>query len=53
MASCFGLGYLFGNIPIVKQNFSAVALLIIFISVLPVVWEFIKARRPKGQLSIF
>ena len=53
VASCFGLGYLFGNIPIVKQNFSAVALLIIFISVLPVVWEFIKARRPKGQLSIF
>ena len=47
VASCFGLGYLFGNIPIVKQNFSAVALLIIFISVLPVVWEFIKARRPK------
>ena len=53
VASCFGLGYLFGNIPIVKQNFSAVALLIIFISVLPVVWEFIKARRPKGQLTIF
>ena len=45
VASCFGLGYLFGNIPIVKQNFSAVALLIIFMSVLPVVWEFIKARR--------
>ena len=47
VGSCFGLGYLFGNIPIVKQNFSAVALLIIFVSVLPVVWEFIKARRAR------
>ena len=47
VGSCFGLGYLFGNIPIVKQNFSAVALLIVFVSVLPVVWEFIKARRAR------
>ena len=45
---CFGLGYVFGNIPVVKQNFSAVAILIIFISVLPVVWEFIKARRARA-----
>jgi membrane-associated protein len=48
VTSCFGLGYVFGNIPIVKQNFSAVAILIIFISVLPVVWEFIKARRARA-----
>ena len=47
VASCFGLGYAFGNIPVVKQNFSAVALLIVFLSVLPVVWEFIKARRAR------
>jgi membrane-associated protein len=45
VGSCFGLGYVFGNIPIVKQNFSAVAIIIIVVSVLPVVWEFIKARR--------
>jgi hypothetical protein len=32
---------------VVKQNFSAVALLIVFLSVLPVVWEFIKARRAR------
>jgi membrane-associated protein len=48
VTSCFGLGYVFGNIPIVKQNFSAVAILIIFVSVLPVVWEFIKARRARA-----
>jgi membrane-associated protein len=45
VSACFGLGYVFGNIPIVKQNFSLVAIIIIFVSVLPVVWEFIKARR--------
>jgi membrane-associated protein len=48
VGSCFGLGYLFGNIPIVKQNFSLVAIIIILISLLPIVWEFIKARRAKA-----
>ena len=47
VSACFGLGYLFGNIPIVKQNFSLVAIIIIIVSVLPVVWEFVKARRAK------
>jgi len=46
VGSCFGLGYLFGNIPIVKQNFSLVAIIIIFVSLLPIVWEFVKSRRP-------
>jgi membrane-associated protein len=48
VGSCFGLGYLFGNIPIVKQNFSLVAIIIIIVSLLPMVWEVIKARRGKG-----
>ena len=47
VASCFGLGYIFGNVPIVKKNFSLVAIIIIFISLLPVAWEFIKARRAR------
>ncbi len=47
VASCFGLGYLFGNIEIVKKNFSIVAIIIIFISIIPIVWEFMKARRLK------
>lgn len=38
-------GYFFGNIPIVKNNFTAVILAIIFISVLPVVIEFAKKRK--------
>ena len=37
-------GYLFGNIPIVKDNFSLVILAIIVISVMPAVIEFWRAR---------
>ena len=42
---CVGAGYFFGNIPIVKKNFTVVILAIIFISVLPAVIGFIQARR--------
>jgi membrane-associated protein len=38
------LGYFFGNLSFVKDNFSLVILAIIFISVLPAVIEVIKAR---------
>jgi membrane-associated protein len=45
---CVSLGYLFGNVPIVKQNFSLVMLGIIFVSILPAVFEVYKAwRAPK------
>lgn len=40
-------GYLFGNLPAVEHNFSLVVLGIIFVSVLPVVVEFWKARKSK------
>lgn len=43
------LGYFFGNQPIVKKNFSLVVLGIIVVSVMPAVWEVIKARRSKPQ----
>lgn len=38
------LGYFFGNLPFVQNNFSFVVLAIIVISVLPGVYEFLKAR---------
>lgn len=41
---CVTAGYFFGNIPIVKNNFSIVILAIIFISILPGIIEFIKHR---------
>lgn len=36
-------GYFLGNIDIVRNNFEKVILLIIFISVLPMVWQFVKS----------
>jgi membrane-associated protein len=38
-------GYFFGNIPVVKKNFTLVILMIIILSVLPAVFEFIRHRR--------
>jgi membrane-associated protein len=39
------LGYFFGNLDFVKRNFELVIIAIILISVLPAVWEGLKARR--------
>ena len=44
---CVGAGYLFGNVPIVKENFSLVALGIVFVSILPMVFEYVKYRRAR------
>lgn len=40
-----GGGYFFGNIPIIKNNFSLVTITIILVSVLPVIIEFIRNRK--------
>jgi membrane-associated protein len=42
---CVGAGVLFGNVPIVKQNFSLVAIGIIGVSVLPMLFEYLKHRK--------
>lgn len=44
---CSGAGYLFGNIPVVKENFELVVLGIIGVSVLPILIEFLKLRRTR------
>lgn len=44
IGSCLFGGYLFGNIPLVKQNFTLVIFAIIIISLLPAVVEFIRHR---------
>jgi len=41
-------GYFFGNLPAVRQNFSYVILAIIALSVMPIVVEFLRARRRAG-----
>ncbi|MFZ5483987.1 MAG: DedA family protein [Pseudomonadota bacterium] len=38
-------GYLFGNLPVVKNNLSLVILAIIFLSLLPGLLEYLRARR--------
>lgn len=43
-------GFYFGNIPLVKENFSSVILVIIFLSILPVVIEVLKTRKSKGRI---
>ena len=42
---CLGAGYLFGNVPIVKDNFSLVAIGIVVVSLLPMVFEYVRYRR--------
>ena len=48
VAICVGAGFFFGNIPVVKENFSLVILAIIFVSTLPILWEAWRARRLAG-----
>lgn len=45
------LGYFFGNIPIVKNNFEKVVFGIIFISVLPIIIGFIKEKISQKHLK--
>ena len=42
---CLSAGFVFGNVPIVKDNFSLVTIGIVFVSLLPMVVELIATRR--------
>jgi membrane-associated protein len=42
---CVGAGWLFGNVPIVKENFSLVVIGIVFVSILPMLVELLRHRR--------
>ena len=42
---CVGAGYLFGNVPVIKDNFSLVAIGIVVVSILPMVFEYLRYRR--------
>jgi membrane-associated protein len=44
-------GYFFGNFPSVKENFSMLILGIIALSLLPVVWEWWRARKKSASVS--
>lgn len=45
MAVCVGAGYFFGNFTVVQRNFELVIIGIIVVSILPMIVEFILARR--------
>ncbi len=38
------IGYFFGGLPIVQDNFSMVIIAIVLISFIPVAWEFVRAK---------
>ncbi|MFA6256629.1 MAG: VTT domain-containing protein, partial [Candidatus Absconditabacterales bacterium] len=42
-------GYFFGQIPLVKENFEKVVMLIIFVSLIPLIVEFVKHRFAKKK----
>ena len=46
------MGFFFGNLPFVKKNFELVILAIIFISLIPPVLEFFKARKGSREASV-
>ena len=47
---CTMAGYVFGNIPVIKNNFSLVVIGIVFVSVLPIAWEaFASYRRSRTE----
>jgi len=44
-------GYFLGNIEFVKKNIEVILLLVVFVSILPIIWEFIKHRRDKSRTA--
>lgn len=42
-------GYFFGNIPIIKNNLTLMVIVIVFVSFIPAILEYIKHRRQKAQ----
>lgn len=52
VAICVGAGYVFGNVPIVKDNFTLVALGIVAVSLLPMVIEYLRHRKASSSTSL-
>ena len=52
---CMGAGWMFGNIPVVRENFSLITLGIVFVSVLPMIVEigrvWLQRRKDTGPSS--
>jgi membrane-associated protein len=48
---CLLAGWFFGNIPVIKNNFSLVTIGIVFVSILPMLFEVVAHRRRGGSRS--
>jgi membrane-associated protein len=46
---CLGAGYFFGNFPIIRDNFSLVAIAIVATSLIPMLMEYVRVRRHPSQ----
>lgn len=45
-------GYFLGNVPMVRRHFEKVVILIVLISILPLIWEYVKSRsRQRGPAA--
>lgn len=44
-------GYFLGNIPFVKNNIELILILVVFVSVVPIIFEFIKHRRQRAGVE--
>ncbi len=46
------LGYLLGGVPLVRRNFEKFVLLVVFVSVLPILWHAVRARLEKPAVAL-
>jgi membrane-associated protein len=44
-------GYFLGDIPFIRNNFEAAVVLIVLVSVLPMVWEYVKHKRQSAKVA--
>jgi membrane-associated protein len=51
VGGCVLAGYLFGNIPVVRENFTLVLLAIVFLSILPALIGFVNSRRQPATVG--
>ena len=49
---CLGAGYAFGNVPVVRNNFSLVALGIVAVSLIPMVVQLLQRRNRAGRANL-
>ena len=48
---CVFAGYFFGNLPIVKNNFSLAIIAIVLLSIMPAVVEYVRHRRAQASAA--